>query len=65
MFNPRLPKALLNTSTEGRGLPPLSLDFRYKASDSYDFGTKGCYGPLFPLIPKEYSSPLLNVTMII
>ena len=39
IFNPRLPEAFLTRPPKG-WLPPL-LDSPYKASDSYDLGTRG------------------------
>ena len=39
--NPRLPEAFFVTRLSKGGGYHLSLDFRYKESDSYDFGTRG------------------------
>ena len=39
----------------------LNLDFRCKASDSYNFGTGGnvYMSLLFPVIPKKYQQPFI------
>ena len=41
MFNPRLPEPFFVTRLPKGGVTTPSLDFRYWASDSYDFGTRG------------------------
>ena len=64
MINPRLPEAFFcNLSTEGGGYHP-SLDFRYKASDCYDLGTRG-YESSLSIGTKSTSGPSFDVTMAI